>query len=93
MHIAIDRRRVAFCLGVGHQKENDGAVYESGRSPKGHKRIHIRCFMHQRLKAADKEFLVDHHHGGGQKQLKKPHCHMVIVEKRRKRKAPHHMSH
>ena len=80
-------------LRICHSKQRINTVSIRSCRTKGNQCVHIRRFMNQSFKSADKELLVDDHNNRSQKQLSQSHCHMIVRHKSWQWPVPHHMSH
>ena len=92
-HIIHDSCRITVHLCSCHGKECIDTPYKGCHRAECDQRVHIRGTVPQTLKSADKKFLVDDHDDPGKQHLDKSHGNMVVIEPRRERPAPHHMSH
>ena len=93
MHIGHHGIHIALDLCVRHGEQGEGAITKGCRSAQRNQCVHVGRTVPQTLEPADKKLLIDDHNDHRQQQLQKPHCHMVAVEKRGQRPAPHHVPH
>ena len=93
MHVGHDGIHIAAHLRIGHRKKRIGTVTERCSGTECYERVHVRRSVKQTSYTAHEKLLVDDHDNNGQKHLQKSHRHVVVRHHRRKRPAPHHMSH
>ena len=93
MHIRHSPCHILTGQGSGHGKKSIKAVNIGSACSQSYQGVHIRRFVDQPLKSADKELLVDDHDHSGQQQFHQANGHMVFCQGRRDRPVPHHMSH
>ena len=80
-------------LRYGHCKQGIETIPKRRRGTHCNKSVHIRRAMKHTAQAVDEEFLIYHHYDRRKHKLKDSDGNGIIIEKRRKREAPHHVPH
>ena len=93
VHVGHDALHVSLRLRLRHCEQRIDAPDKGCHGAEGDQRVHIGRAPPEAPEAADKKRLIDDHDDTGQQQLHQSHGHMIPVEPRRQRPAPHHMAH
>ena len=91
--VGVQGRKISVRLSPRHAKEDVDRPDEGGGGAETDQGVHIRRPVKQRLRAGDKELLVDNHYDGGQQKLNQPDGNVISVKEGWQGPAPHVMPH